>query len=328
MTDPAALLHAMRRAVAEASVVCREVRRRDDDPARLTKADDSPVTVADFAAQAVVLRRLTDALGPVAVVAEESTGALQRAPALRAKVCEAVRIVWPDASEDDVLGAIDLGGAEPPSTGPWWALDPIDGTKGFVRGEQFAICLGRIEDGVPTFAAMGCPHLSVDPEAPATEVDRRGALYMTDGRVVTVASVEAPAKTMAVAPSTVGHDPAIVARSFESGHTKVDEIQRIMDAAGLAFTELAVDSQVKYALVASGRADVYLRRPHDPSRRDPVWDHAAGVSLVTATGRVATDIEGKALDWTAGATLANNMGILCAPPSLHQRLVAVTGGTT
>ena len=325
MSDPAALLDAMRTAVTAASVVCREVRRRDDDPARLTKSDDSPVTVADFAAQAVVLRRLTDALGPVAVVAEESSGELQRAPALRAKVVEAVRIVWTDANEDDVLGAIDLGGAQPPASGPWWALDPIDGTKGFVRGGQFAVCLGRIEDGAPTFAAMGCPHLSIDPEAPATEVDRRGALYLTDGRQVTVASLESPSKTSVVTASMEANDPAILARSFESGHTKVDEIQRIMDAARLSFTEVAVDSQVKYALVAAGRADVYLRHPHDRNRRDPVWDHAAGVSLVTTTGRVATDIQGKALDWTAGSTLANNMGILCAPPSLHQRLLAVTG---
>lgn len=325
MTDPEAILAAMRTAVAEASIVCREVRRGDDDPARLAKSDDSPVTVADFAAQAVVLRRLTDALGPVAVVAEESTGALQDAPALRAKVRDAVRIVWTDATEDDVMTAIDLGGAQPPAAGPWWALDPIDGTKGFVRGGQFAVCLGRIEDGTPTFAAMGCPHLSVDPDTPATEVDRRGALYLTDGKQVTVAAVESPNATTVVAPSVEGHDPAILARSFESGHTKVDEIQRIMDAAGLSFSEVAVDSQVKYALVASGRADVYLRRPHDPNRRDPVWDHAAGVSLVTTTGRVATDITGKALDWTAGPTLAHNMGILCAPPALHRRLVAVTG---
>jgi 3'(2'), 5'-bisphosphate nucleotidase len=318
------LMAAMRLAVAEASHLCREVRRRDGDPAGLTKSDDSPVTVADFAAQAVVLHRMTAALGPLWVVAEESTAALRQAPALRDKVVDAVRIVWPDAQPDDVLGAIDLGRAEPPVSGPWWALDPIDGTKGFVRGGQFAVCLGRIEDGGPTYSALGCPHLAADPSVPATEVDRTGALFLTDGQTVTVEAIDG-GTAVVLAPVLEASTPAVVVRSYESGHTRIDDIRRVMDGAKLPFHEVAVDSQVKYALVASGRADVYLRLPHDPNRRDPVWDHAAGVSMVTALQRRATDVRGAELDWTAGATLANNTGILCAPASIHGRLVRSAG---
>ena len=41
----------------------------------------------------------------------------------------------------------------------FWTLDPIDGTKGFLRREQYAICLGLVEKGTVTAAAMGCPNL-------------------------------------------------------------------------------------------------------------------------------------------------------------------------
>jgi 3'(2'), 5'-bisphosphate nucleotidase len=316
--DP--ILSAMTTAVAEASHVCRELRRRDDDPARMTKSDDSPVTVADFAAQAVALQRLSNALESPWVVAEENTDALRQHAALRQKVVEAARIVWTDATEDDVLGAIDLGRTEPPAEGPWWALDPIDGTKGFVRGGQFAVCLGRIAAGRPDYAAMGCPHLSTDPSVPATDVDLRGALYVTDGKTATVQAIEAGASAVPVTPIETARDPAILVRSYESGHSNIGDLHAVMQRADLPFEEVAVDSQVKYALVAVGRADVYLRKPRD-GRKDAVWDHAAGVSLVTSLGRIATDIQGKALDWTAGSTLANNTGILCAPPAIHDRLV-------
>jgi 3'-phosphoadenosine 5'-phosphosulfate (PAPS) 3'-phosphatase len=57
-----------------------------------------------------------------------------------------------------------------------WALDPIDGTKGFLRGEQFAVCLALIVDGQVQLGVMGCPNLPVD----ATNQDgEKGCLFIT-----------------------------------------------------------------------------------------------------------------------------------------------------
>jgi len=56
-----------------------------------------------------------------------------------------------------------------------WALDPIDGTKGFLRGEQFAVCLALIVDGQVQVGVMGCPNLPVD----AKDTDgEKGCLFI------------------------------------------------------------------------------------------------------------------------------------------------------
>lgn len=57
-----------------------------------------------------------------------------------------------------------------------WALDPIDGTKGFLRGGQYAVCLALIVDGVVQLGVMGTPNLAVDPKNPEGE---KGTLFIT-----------------------------------------------------------------------------------------------------------------------------------------------------
>lgn len=57
-----------------------------------------------------------------------------------------------------------------------WALDPIDGTKGFLRGEQFAVCLALIVDGQVQVGVMGCPNLPVDAKDKDGE---KGCLFIT-----------------------------------------------------------------------------------------------------------------------------------------------------
>ncbi len=58
-----------------------------------------------------------------------------------------------------------------------WTLDPIDGTKGFLRGEQFAVCLALIIDGEGQLGVMGCPNLPVDFKNPEGE---KGCLFVAE----------------------------------------------------------------------------------------------------------------------------------------------------
>ena len=59
------------------------------------------------------------------------------------------------------MAAIDRGNYKGAAHGRHWTLDPIDGTKGFLRGEQYAVCLALIEDGEVVLGVLGCPHLPV-----------------------------------------------------------------------------------------------------------------------------------------------------------------------
>ena len=47
-----------------------------------------------------------------------------------------------------------------------WTLDPIDGTKGFLRGEQYAVCLALLVDAKVQVGIMGCPNLPLDASKP------------------------------------------------------------------------------------------------------------------------------------------------------------------
>lgn len=324
MTDESALLKAARRAVADACVVCRAVQHDVENVKKVLKDDRSPVTVADFASQAVVIHRLREALGDVRVVGEEDADELRSGdPALRESVVRAVRMVWAGADEDAVLDAID-GGGDSGGGSSFWTLDPIDGTKGFLRGGQYAVSLGWIEDHLPTIGVLGCPNLPTDFGKSFDEPDAHGALYVAvRGNGLWEAPADQPdAKLMKVpALSHAPDDLVRVCESVESGHSKHDHTLKILESIGRESRSLRLDSQAKYAVVARGQADAYLRMPTRAGYREKIWDHAAGALCATEAGAVVTDITGAPLDFSHGPTLATNRGVICGTPEIHGKII-------
>ena len=132
---------------------------RDVPP--VEKGDGSPVTAADFAAQAVVVDvlRRSSPDGRVPLVGEESAAGLvsARRPDVERLVADAVRATlgWRDRAA--AIAAVD--GDEPRAGEPFWTVDPIDGTKGFVLGEQCSVCLALIEGARAAVGAIGCPRM-------------------------------------------------------------------------------------------------------------------------------------------------------------------------
>ena len=78
-----------------------------------------------------------------------------------------------------------------------------------------------------------------------------------------------------------------------------------------------LDSQCKYAVVARGQADAYLRLPTKKGYVERIWDHAAGCCIACESGAFVTDIFGNNLDFSHGRGLEKNKGIVCAPPRVH-----------
>ena len=56
-----------------------------------------------------------------------------------------------------------------------WTIDPIDGTKGFLRGGQYAVCLSLIVDAQVRLGVIGCPNLPADPANPES---KRGCIFV------------------------------------------------------------------------------------------------------------------------------------------------------
>ena len=86
-----------------------------------------------------------------------------------------------------------------------------------------------------------------------------------------------------------------------------------------------IDSQVKYGAVAAGLAEVYIRPRSRPDYRENIWDHAAGVAVVTEAGGRVTDLDGAPLDFSRGPKLVDNRGVLATNGTVHDLILESTG---
>ncbi len=305
-------------AVRSAARVCRSVQQRLVKPETLEKKDKSPVTVADFASQAIVCARLAESFADDPVVGEENADELRESPqqGLRAAVVEQVRSVHPGADEAQVLGWIDRGCADAKG-GRYWTLDPIDGTKGFLRGEQYAVALALLEQHQVVLGLLACPNLPLH--------GGRGALfYAVRGgatRVRPLFDVDGPDEIVSVA-SLARASEARFCESVESGHSDQGESAQVAKALGIESEPYRIDSQCKYAAVARNDASIYLRLPTRPGYQEKIWDHAAGSLVVESAGGTVTDADGKPLDFRHGRTLSENRGIVATCGSIHDEVIA------
>jgi 3'(2'), 5'-bisphosphate nucleotidase len=303
-------------AVRAAARACRAVQQRLVRADTLEKGDKSPVTVADFASQAIICAELERALPGDLVVGEEDAETLRNeAPILKA-VVERVAEELGEADAEQVLAWIDRGGADARSP-RYWTLDPIDGTKGFLRGEQYAIALALIESGTVVLGVLGCPNLPLDSGVGALFTAVRGE--QTGMQDLWIPS--APERNVSVAKLRRASE-ARFCESVESGHSDQDESARIAEYLGIQSEPFRIDSQCKYAAVARNDASIYLRLPTRADYREKIWDHAAGSLVVECAGGRVTDADGAPLDFTCGATLARNRGIVATCGSIHNEVIA------
>jgi 3'(2'), 5'-bisphosphate nucleotidase len=218
------------------------------------KADSSPVTEADRRAELLILERLVKLFPKVPVISEEA------------------------ASDNGT-----------PKTAPkrFFLVDPLDGTKGFIRGtESFTVNIGLIEDGVPVAGAVA---------APAT-----GQVWFTTGEGAFRRKIRGNDLTaIKVRKKPDGRGVALVSHTLSD-----EEAARVASRHDCPVWQ-GMDSSVKFCLIAEGRADVYPR-----PGRTMEWDTAAADAVLRAAGgRVLTE-DGAALVYGKAAEGFANPGFL------------------
>lgn len=325
----------------------------------VTKKDKSPVTVGDYSAQAVVNAILGSHFPEDPIVGEEDSKDLQKPESepLRnqifalanealqnpAQECPAVAEAaesksdpqaWNgrELTEQELLSAIDRGSAEGGAKGRCWALDPIDGTKGFLRGGQYAVCLGFMVDGKVEVGVMGCPNLPHDASSDKPKEGEFGAGAKRNDLGTLFIAVRGQGAFQR--PIQGGQEQKISMRqisslseasfceSVEAGHSSHGTNARIAELLGITAPSVRMDSQAKYASIARGDGDVYLRLPvGDGSYQEKIWDHAAGSLLVEEAGGRVSDCRGKDLNFGVGRTLRENRGVVASRKELHAKVI-------
>ena len=317
----------LERAVAAVRAAALVVARLGDPASFATaavveKGGRGPATVADLASQAVIVKALRAADGvDAAIVAEESAedvDALGGGP-LWDLVVRAVRAVDAGVSPASVRGLLATD-APTPAHGRCWTIDPLDGTKGYLRGGQFAIALALLEEGVPVIGVLGLPRLAASGE----DIGAGTVLAAALGRGAMQAALDGGPWERVTAHAWRPGLPIRLAGSVERAHSTTDSIETALAALG-PVSAVRVDSQAKYGLVARGDADIYVRSSPDRAYREWIWDHAAGVLIAEEAGATVTDLRGRPLSFAEGRRLESAEGVLCAPPALHAAALASLG---
>ncbi|KAL6554273.1 hypothetical protein OROMI_019946 [Orobanche minor] len=351
------------RVVHMACSLCQKVQKQlistNSDQVK-SKDDDSLVTVADLSVQATVSWMLSKAFGTqnISIVAEEDIQTLSKSESssLLAMVVQAVNECLAEAprfglqgpekplSPSEILEAISQCNSNGGPSGQHWVLDPVDGTLGFVRGDQYAVALAMIDNGEVVIGVLGCPNYSVKDDGlnmytiqENVAVSRillgevgcvmytwkgSGEAWMqplvnfdelfewpNSAKIIRVSSVNDPSQATFCEPV----EKTNTNHSFTSG---------VANTIGLRNKPLRVYSMVKYAAIARGEAEIYMRFARS-GYKEKIWDHAAGVLLVQEAGGVVTDAGGRPLDFSKGLYLEGlDRGIIaCSGFKLHEKII-------
>ena len=309
-------------AVKKACTLCTTVQSSLVSEETMTKKDKSPVTVADFGVQAVICHELKKVFPNDPIVAEEDSADLQtkEGKALSRKVFEYASTVLPELKEEEIHSTIDSGDYDGGPEGRFWTLDPIDGTKGFLRGQQYAIALALIENGQVVLGVLGCPNLNLDLEDPESS---KGCIFSAikgEGSSVQFFNREEETR---IEVSDIDHPSlAPFCESVESAHSSHSDSERIAQILGVTAEPIRIDSQCKYAVLARDDASIYLRLPTSMDYVEKIWDHAAGYIIVKEAGGEVSDVSGNDLDFSQGRTLSNNKGVVGTNGELHDLVIS------
>ena len=321
----------------------------------LSKSDSSPVTIGDFGAQALINSALLHNFPNDTLVGEEDASSLRSDPQLAGQVWELVQKACAEDREHDaeigsvgsqagMLDALDAGKGEGGAKGRIWTIDPIDGTKGFLRGGQYAVCVALIVDGDVKVGVLGCPNLPVDtalsissPESVTTlsaddNIDRGLIFTAQKGSGAYMSAIQSPSTSPNPPTSKQQQHPitmrplpspsrATFCESVESAHSSHSTQALIASTLGITLPPLRMDSQAKYASIARGAGDIYLRLPVRKDYEEKIWDHAAGDLVVREAGGEVTDVRGRRLDFGRGRTLRGNVGVVAARREVHGRVL-------
>jgi len=350
---PADRMLVARTVVELCAVLTRKLQKHTlDSKNSLEKSDFSPVTVGDFAVQAIITSALHDQFPDDTFVAEESADDLRQNTALLDQVWDLVEAerelglnskvpLRLPSSKDEILALLDLGGKNERSDGPCtWVIDPIDGTKTFMEGTQYAINCALLVNGREEIGIVACPNMaSHGSGADERYIDTcgHGTLIFArrEGGNTSYRSMNPHCPGWGKQYGTHRHGDVPIALehlSMADSPTYTSTIlslhQEVAKRLGIPSSRswpqnILYSSLMKYAALSVKRVQVVIRIFKYKSWRSNIWDHAGGVLIYEKVGGKVTDLNGKAIDFSKGRKMSENYGLVCAPSSVHAEVLQI-----
>lgn len=308
-------------AVEKACDFCRQVQEGLVSDETMEKRDGSPVTIADLGVQTIVISELKDTFPDALFTAEEDLEAISRGGVLIEKVSSHLKPYFSEITEEDIISIISQGGYDGGKEKCFWTLDPIDGTKGFLRKDQYAVALALIKDGEVLLGVLGCPNLPVDS---LERTANTGVIfYAARGHGAYMKSFGSDSGIKISVSEYESASEIRFLESVEPSHSSHATSAQIADMLNITREPVRIDSQCKYGVLARGEASLYLRMPTRKDYREKIWDHAAGYIIVNEAGGTVTDCFGKKLDFSLGRKLNDNAGIIGSNGKIHNQVSEV-----
>ena len=310
-----------------AAGICQNIQEELVDPSQ--KAGREPVTIADYASQALIGHALAENFPEDAVLSEERSEEFMLL--LNNEQRLLVQRFVTDALggyvfEEQICAWLDFGKQK--ESARKWIIDPIDGTKGFLAGLHYCVAISLIIDDEPVLGVLASPGFYSNEDAPPDDLGALTYAYQGAG-AYTEALAGGPREPIQVS-RVIDPSEATMLTSRASGHTDMtffDDVEKYLHR-DVNSPSRGLDSQDKHAMVAMGLGDVYLRIVPEPDFREKLWDHAAGYVIAMEAGGRVSDIHGKPIDWSAGTRMDNNRGVLITNRFLHDsvlKAIAKTG---
>ena len=283
------------------------------------KSDASPVTIADYGAQALLCRAIRRHFPDEGIIAEEGGQDFLSVPLAEREL--AVRLVGQllgeRVLEDELVRWLEHGrGVRSDRT---WVIDPIDGTEGFIHRRSYAVCVGTRVEGEPVDGIIGVP---------VSPLDEGGTLFYSDGGSAWAEPLEGGEPRALHVSDRRG--PREHPRGGELHHGPALAGGRRPGVRGGGHRRAAAQALRRHAQVRAGGGGrggaVHPLGPGTSRRtRTKIWDHVAGTALVKAAGGEVTRLDGHAVDFSQAPELRGTLGLIASNGRIHRLIVDAMG---
>lgn len=264
------------------------------------KEDESPVTLADYASQLFIVKKLKEKFPNDRIIAEESFN-INIDINVQKNIKRCYRSLELDIIED-IERILNYRGPYSPRQ---WTVDPIDGTKGFQKNLSYAVGIGFMINSELITAAIGVPN------------------YNEKGRALFIAEKNQGARV------SYGEEDFIPIRVTNNKNIKKAKMCHSLhydEPWVIKFAHIAEinkfiqkDSMAKFCMVADGTADLYIK-PMDKNRSFS-WDFLPGTLIVNEAGGIVSDLKGNNLKFSNEKCIITAPGLVASNGILHEEIL-------